>query len=78
MAAESPTWAYCRIAVGNVGQPESPTVTSRSPDLNAVTAVLVGETLDKWLDYLGVQGWELVGVLSNADKGHLLFRRLVE
>jgi hypothetical protein len=67
-------WAYCRLVVENIGQPKVPTVVNRSSKLDGVKEVNLGDNLDKWLDCLGKNGWELVGVLSNADTGHLLFR----
>jgi hypothetical protein len=68
-------WAYARLVVENVSQLE-PTVVNRSPNLNLAPdkEAKMGDGLDKWLKYLGRNGWELVGVLSNGDVGQLLFR----
>ena len=70
-------WAYCRLVVENIGQPRVPTVVNRSTNLNLAPEkeAKMGDGLDKWLEYLGRNGWELVGVLTSADTGHLLFRK---
>jgi hypothetical protein len=70
-------WAYCRLVVENIGQPRVPTVVNRAPELDAVHPdwAKMGDGLDKWMDTLGSLGWELAGVLSSGDTGHLLFRR---
>jgi hypothetical protein len=71
------TWAYCRLVVEDIGQPRVPTVDNRSPELDAIKPEFakLGDGLDKWMDCLGEMGWELAGVLSNGDTGHLLFRK---